>query len=144
VNALIAVRVGKRVHQSSYGLTTCTGLVTLNWQASSAENSEFAAVSNIMSVIVSSKDELIVPRSVRRKAGIKTGDRVEFKVSGGVINIIPKLPAADDEYTPAERLAIDARLAEARKGPYYGPFETADDAVKFLRREIKVRKAKER
>jgi bifunctional DNA-binding transcriptional regulator/antitoxin component of YhaV-PrlF toxin-antitoxin module len=38
---------------------------------------------------------------VRRRAGIKTGDRVEFKVSGGVINIVPKLPSADDEYTPA-------------------------------------------
>lgn len=95
-----------------------------------------------MTIVVKSKDELIVPRSVRRKAGIKTGDRVEFKVSGGVINIIPELPTADDEYTPAERQAVDARLAEARKGPHYGPFETTDDAVRFLRREIKSRKAK--
>ena len=49
-----------------------------------------------MTVVITSKDELIVPRSVRRRAGIKTGDRVEFKVSGGVINIVPKLPSADD------------------------------------------------
>jgi AbrB family looped-hinge helix DNA binding protein len=97
-----------------------------------------------MTVVVTSKNELIVPRSVRRKAGIRTGDRVEFKVSGGVINIIPKLSLADDEYTPAERLALDARLAEARKGPHHGPFETADDAIKFIRREIKTRKGKQR
>jgi hypothetical protein len=61
---------------------------------------------------------------------------VEFKVSGGIINIIPKLPTADDEYTPAQRRAIDARLAEARKGPYYGPFKTAGEAIAFLGKEI--------
>ena len=84
--------------------------------------------------------DLVVPASVRRRAGIKAGDQLEFKVSGGIINIIPKLPSADDEYTPAQRRVIDAQLAEARKGPYYGPFETADDAIKFLQREIRKRK----
>ena len=93
-----------------------------------------------MTVVVKAKDELVVPRSVRRLAGMKSGDRVEFKVSGGIINIIPELPTADDEYTPAQRRAIDARLAEARKGPYYGPFKTADEAITFLHKEIRSRK----
>ena len=98
-----------------------------------------------MTVVVKSKDELVVPRSVRRQAGIKSGDRVQFKVSGGIINIIiPDLPTADDEYTPTQRRIVDARLAEARKGPYYGPFQTADEAVAFLRREIRNRKAAKR
>jgi bifunctional DNA-binding transcriptional regulator/antitoxin component of YhaV-PrlF toxin-antitoxin module len=83
---------------------------------------------------------LVVPPSVRRRAGIKAGDRLEFKVSGGIINIIPKLPSADDEYTPAQRRAIDAQLKDAAKGPYYGPFETADAAIKFLRTEVRTRK----
>jgi hypothetical protein len=39
-----------------------------------------------------------------------------------------------DEYTPAQRRAIDTRLAAARKGPYYGPFDTADEAINFLRK----------
>jgi len=65
---------------------------------------------------------------------------VEFKVSGGIINIIPELPIADGEYTPAQRRAIDARLAAARGGPYYGPFKTADDAIEFLHKEIRKRK----
>ena len=95
-----------------------------------------------MTTTVKDKNRLIVPPSIQRRAGIKTGDRLEFKVSGGIINIIPKLPSADDEYTPAQRRAIDAQLDEASKGPYYGPFETADDAVKFLRREIHRRKGK--
>ena len=84
---------------------------------------------------------LVVPPSVRRRAGIKVGDRLEFKVSGGIINIIPKLPSADDEYTPAQRRAIDAQLKEAAKGPYHGPFETADAAIDFLHWEIRKRKA---
>ena len=98
----------------------------------------------IMTVLVKFKDELVVPRSVRRRAGIKPGDRVEFKVCGGIINIIPELPRADDEYTPAERRIIDARLTEARKGPYYGPFKTADEAITFLGKEIRNRKAAKR
>jgi bifunctional DNA-binding transcriptional regulator/antitoxin component of YhaV-PrlF toxin-antitoxin module len=97
-----------------------------------------------MTVTVKSKDDLVVPRSVRRQAGIKSGARVEFKVSGGIINIIPELPSADDEYTPAQRRVIDGRLAEARKGPYYGPFKTADEAVAFLHKEIRNRKAAKR
>jgi bifunctional DNA-binding transcriptional regulator/antitoxin component of YhaV-PrlF toxin-antitoxin module len=97
-----------------------------------------------MTVTVKSKDELVVPRAVQRRAGIKAGQRVRFKVSGGIISIIPDLPAADDEYTPAQRRVIDARLAEARKGPYYGPFETADEAITFLRKELRNRKAAKR
>ncbi len=93
-----------------------------------------------MTVVVKDKKQLVVPPSVSRRAGIKIGDRLEFKVSGGIINIIPKLPSAADEYTPAQRRMIDARLKEAAKGPYYGPFETADSAIKFLRQEIPKRK----
>lgn len=32
-------------------------------------------------------------------------------------------PTADDEYTPEQRRALDASLAEADKGPYFGPFK---------------------
>ena len=65
-------------------------------------------------------------------------------MSGGVINIVPKLPTADDDYTPAQRAAIDARLAQARKGPYHGPFDTADQAIDFLRKELKSGKPAKR
>ncbi len=51
-----------------------------------------------MTVIVkNSTADLVVPSSIRRRAGLKAGDQVEFKVSGGIINIIPKLPDADEE-----------------------------------------------
>jgi bifunctional DNA-binding transcriptional regulator/antitoxin component of YhaV-PrlF toxin-antitoxin module len=92
-----------------------------------------------MGVVVSTKSELVVPRSVRRRAGLRSGQKVEFKVSGGVISIVPELPVADDEYTLAQRRVIDTRLQEARKGPYHGPFATADEAIAFVRNEVRQR-----
>ena len=97
-----------------------------------------------MIVTVRNEKALVVPQAVRRRAGIKNGDKLEFRVSGGVITILPTLPSADNEYTPAQHRVIDARLAKARKGPYYGPFETADKAIAFLRKEIRTRKASRR
>jgi bifunctional DNA-binding transcriptional regulator/antitoxin component of YhaV-PrlF toxin-antitoxin module len=81
-----------------------------------------------MTVTVNNKKEL----------GIKSGDRLEFKVSGGIINLIPELPSADD-FALAQRKVIDAQLAGARKGPYHGPFESTDEAIKFLKKEIRTR-----
>jgi len=83
---------------------------------------------------------LVVPSAVRRKAGFKGGDELEFKAAGGVITISRKLHVAGDEYSPAQRRIIDARLTEARKGPYHGPFQTAEEAIRFIRKEIRNRK----
>jgi bifunctional DNA-binding transcriptional regulator/antitoxin component of YhaV-PrlF toxin-antitoxin module len=98
-----------------------------------------------MTVIVKSKTDLVVPRSVRRRAGIRAGDQIEFKVSGRVINIIPKLPSADDEYTPDERRVIDARLAESdedlKAGRSFGPFDTAEGMIASMKAEMKKRPA---
>jgi AbrB family looped-hinge helix DNA binding protein len=70
-----------------------------------------------MPVILKPKAEITVPRSIRRKAGIKPGDRVEFSVSDGVINIRPKLSPdeAQDEREirdPKIRAATQASHAE--------------------------------
>ena len=69
---------------------------------------------------------------------------MEFKVSGGVISIVPELPVADDEYTPAQRRVIDTRLQEAHKGPYHGPFATAEEAIAFVRKEVNKRRRMKR
>jgi bifunctional DNA-binding transcriptional regulator/antitoxin component of YhaV-PrlF toxin-antitoxin module len=78
---------------------------------------------------------------VRRRAGFKPGDEVEFKAAGGVVTILPKLPSADDEYTPAQRRIIDARLYEAEKGPFYGPFSTVNEMVAHLKGQVTRRQA---
>lgn len=70
-----------------------------------------------MTVVVS-KAELVVPRSVRRKAGIKSGDKVEFTVSGGVINIVPKTSTADDVLCSEESALVKKAEREMRQGKY--------------------------
>jgi hypothetical protein len=47
---------------------------------------------------------------------------------------------ADDEYTPAQRRAIDARLAESeedlKNGLVYGPFKNAEEMIAHMKAAI--------
>ena len=43
-----------------------------------------------MTIILKEKADLVVPPSVRRLAGIKAGDRLEFKTARGMITIVAK------------------------------------------------------
>jgi bifunctional DNA-binding transcriptional regulator/antitoxin component of YhaV-PrlF toxin-antitoxin module len=99
-----------------------------------------------MTVTVKSKSGLSVPGEVQRRAGIKVGDRLEFKVSGGIITIVPKLSSADGEYTPEQRRIVDARLAESeedfRKGRSLGPFKSADEMIAHMKGQLKKRVAR--
>ena len=61
-----------------------------------------------MTVTVKSTTELVVPPSVQRRAGIKTGDRLKFRVSSGTITIEPAKPAT---YKPTK-----SELAAIPKG----------------------------
>ena len=94
-----------------------------------------------MIVIVKNRTPLVVPPAIRRKAGLKSGQEIEFKVSGGVISIHPKLPTADDEYTPAQRRLIDAQLAgglaDVDAGRVRGPFSTHKEFTASLHEEAK-------
>jgi AbrB family looped-hinge helix DNA binding protein len=74
-----------------------------------------------MTLTLKPKTEITVPKSIRRKAGIKPGDRVEFSVSGRVINIVPKL--SPDELAdflelqdPKARRAIQESNADIAAG----------------------------
>jgi bifunctional DNA-binding transcriptional regulator/antitoxin component of YhaV-PrlF toxin-antitoxin module len=89
-----------------------------------------------MTFIVKAKPGTL-PDKVRQQAGIKIGDVLEFKVSGGVVAVLPKLPTADDEYTPEQRSIVDAQLAEGladiKAGRVYGPFDTHEEMMRSLR-----------
>ena len=91
-----------------------------------------------MTITVTEKTRELFPASVRRQAGIKAGTQLEVTVSGGVITMLPKLPSADDEYTPEQRRIINARLAKANEdikaGRVHGPFETHEEMMAFLNR----------
>jgi AbrB family looped-hinge helix DNA binding protein len=97
-----------------------------------------------MTVTVKNKAPLVVPFAVRRRAGLKSGDKLEFKVSGGVITILPKPPTPDDEYTPAQRRIIDRDIAKGlediKKGRVHGPFENVEKAIAHLKTHVRRRK----
>jgi bifunctional DNA-binding transcriptional regulator/antitoxin component of YhaV-PrlF toxin-antitoxin module len=99
-----------------------------------------------MTVTVKNKTPLVVPPVVCRQAGFEGSDELEFKVSGGVIMILPKIPAADGEYTPAQRRAIDRGIAKGlediRQGRTHGPFATADEAIAYLKAYTRQRHKK--
>ena len=92
------------------------------------------------------KTPLVVPRAALRTAGFKSGQELEIKASGGVITILPKLPNADDQYTPEQRQAVDARLKKAleevTQGHTAGPFNTADEMIALLKHELKQSRAR--
>jgi bifunctional DNA-binding transcriptional regulator/antitoxin component of YhaV-PrlF toxin-antitoxin module len=72
-----------------------------------------------MTVTVRNKTPLIVPDQVRRRAGFKPGARVEFKVSGGMVTILPKPPlthGSDDTLPPAEAKKVRHALKHVREG----------------------------
>ena len=95
-----------------------------------------------MSVAVknNNKAPLVVPPSVRRQARFKSGQELEFRASGGVITIVPKLPSAD-EYTPEQRKVVDAQLAEGladiKAGRVHGPFSTHKEFIASLHKEAR-------
>ena len=92
-----------------------------------------------MTVTLKSGEEIIVPQKIRRKAGLKSGEQVEFTVSGRTITIAPKSQEEDDAYTSAERRAIARGIAQSdkefREGRFFGPFATGEELIASLHKE---------
>lgn len=98
------------------------------------------------------KGQMTLPSRLRTAIGIADGDLVEASVHRGKILLTPKLvvdrskfPNADDEYTPAQRRIIDARLDESeedlKKGRTAGPFNSAREMIAHMKGELKKRAA---
>ena len=96
-----------------------------------------------MTFTVKDKTDLVVPPSVRRRAGIKIGDRLEFRVTRGVITIVPRPPGTGDEYTREQRRMIDREIAKGledfKSGRSHGPFDTAGEVVASIKANLKQR-----
>jgi len=99
-------------------------------------------------VRVQHKGQVTIPTRLRTQAGIAEGDLIEASLKNGKIILTPKqvidrskFPSADDEYTPAQRRIIDARLTKStediKKGRLHGPFETHEAMMQFLHSRAK-------
>ena len=104
-----------------------------------------------MTVIVKNRPGLTVPAKIQRQAHLKIGELVEFRASGGVITILPKLPSADGEYTPEQRRRVDAQLAEGlddiARGRVSPRFDTVDEmlaSMKSSRKRVQRQKPRAR
>jgi bifunctional DNA-binding transcriptional regulator/antitoxin component of YhaV-PrlF toxin-antitoxin module len=94
-----------------------------------------------MTVLVKNKPSLTIPQAIAKKAGFKPGDLIEFKVNRGTVTVrTTTFPTADDEYTPAQRRVLDASLAEADKGPYFGPFKSGTEVAAFMKKRQQTAK----
>jgi len=72
-----------------------------------------------MTVVVITKTPLTVPDKVRRRAGFKPGDRVEFRVCRGVVTILTQdfgAEADDDTLTAEEAKKVRHALKQIREG----------------------------
>lgn len=95
------------------------------------------------------KGQVTIPTRVRKQAGLDKGDLVEFSFHRGKIILTPQLlidrstfPNADDEYTPAQRRIIDARLRAAKKTPLHGPFKDGKEIAAYVKPLKARRKSK--
>jgi AbrB family looped-hinge helix DNA binding protein len=99
------------------------------------------------------KGQMTLPSHLRAAIGVAEGDFIEASIQRGKIVLTPKLvidrskfPTADDDYTPAQRHVIDARLAKAdediKHGRTYGPFETHQEFITSLHKEAGKLRAK--
>src|SRR5438552_17235597 len=92
------------------------------------------------------KGQMTLPSRLRAAIGVAEGDLIEASVLKGKIVLTPKtvidrsdFPTADDEYTPAQRKIINARLAESEQdlkhGRTFGPFDSHEAFIASLHKE---------
>jgi AbrB family looped-hinge helix DNA binding protein len=81
-------------------------------------------------VKVKPKGEVTLPSALRERAGLHIGDLLEARFEKGKITLTP-------------RSLIDRRIEEGlediRGGRTYGPFDTADQMIDSLQRNMKER-----
>jgi AbrB family looped-hinge helix DNA binding protein len=98
-------------------------------------------------VKVTTKYQVTIPDVLRRKMGLGAGDLLEAKVESGKITLTPKSDA-EPEYTPQQRRIIDARLgkalADVENGLTVGQFETVDETIASMKRELKKRSSRKK
>ena len=87
--------------------------------------------------------QVTIPTSLRNQAGLSKGDLVELSFHRGKIVLTPKDRSkpldARDEYTPAQRRAINRGIAQSereyKQGRFFGPFDSPEALIASLHKE---------
>ena len=82
-------------------------------------------------VRIKTKGQVTIPSALRERAGLNVGDLLEAKLEkGGKITLTPKS-------------VLDRHIAEGlediRQGRTYGPFDTAEEMIESLQRNLEER-----
>jgi AbrB family looped-hinge helix DNA binding protein len=81
-------------------------------------------------VTVKTKYQIVIPRAIRKQAGVGIGDLLEAKVEKGKITFAPKS-------------VLDRHLAEGledlKRGRTHGPYKSAKEAITALEARVKKR-----
>lgn len=98
-------------------------------------------------VTVDHKYQVLLPPAVRTRAGVRVGDHLEARYAKGKFILTPKTARIEeDEYTPAQRRSIDAGIAQGmedfKTGRFHGPFDTADQAIAYIKKTLRQRAAR--
>jgi AbrB family looped-hinge helix DNA binding protein len=91
--------------------------------------------------------QVVIPKEICDKLGLKEGDFVEVTSTAGKVVIKPKkLVDADDVLTPSQPSIIDKRLAEGledmKEERVYGPFNSVDSMLHSLHGPKPAKKSK--
>jgi AbrB family looped-hinge helix DNA binding protein len=96
---------------------------------------------------IGQRRQVVIPKDIFDALGLRTGDFVEVQRVKGTVVIKPKkIVDADEVLTPAQKAAIDTRLAEGlqdmAQGRVYGPFDTVETLVQSLHEKNAPKKRK--
>jgi AbrB family looped-hinge helix DNA binding protein len=93
-----------------------------------------------MTVTLKPKTEITVPKSIRRKAGFKPGEQVEFKVSGRTITIVPKQTQEErEDYIEAQDPAVQEAISESNADIAAGRIKPAEELLRPLTRRKRAK-----
>ena len=86
---------------------------------------------------VGPKYQVTIPKEARSAAGLKVGDFVEATVRDGVVVLRPKVVMDRD---PQLERDLEASFEDVREGRIHGPFSSAAELTKALRKKAPVRR----
>jgi AbrB family looped-hinge helix DNA binding protein len=82
-------------------------------------------------VRVKAGGQVTLPNAIRERAGLSVGDLLEAKIENGNIVLRPQ-SLANQQIAESQQ--------QIKRGEFYGPFDTAEEMVKSLRRGVKPKR----
>ena len=87
-------------------------------------------------VTIKNKYQIVIPAKVRREARLRVGDYLEASVENGKITLSPQV-VIDRKHLAKLPKGIREGLEDVYAGRVSGPFNTAEEFIASLKRDVK-------